>query len=110
MEYLEAPSISCAERRLVYPVIKWLSKEKFIEYMDLARKFPAIPEYQIYPHIADPLAEDEEGSVSDRAVFIGKSIPTLDEGVRCWHSDERLELIGSVVYNISTKDWELQIP
>ena len=112
MEYLEAPSISSAERRLVYPIIKWLGKEKFVEYLELARTSPANPEYKIYPFIADPSTEDDFVLDSKRSVFIGKSIPTHDEGIDAYEygTNEKLELIGSVVYNVKTQDWELRIP
>lgn len=117
MEYIEAPSIQEISHKLVFPRIKWLSKEKFQEYINKGK--------QIYPFI-----KNRDNSSLSNCYFIGKTIQhNLDEGVRYNqyyqyydHDDYRpqsgnregnvfsLEIIGTVFKNTETDEWQLNVP
>ena len=82
MEYKEAPGISGASRNLIFPVIKWLSKSKFEEYLSL--------KYAIHPYI-NTVDDINEDSPSNR-VYTGK-----------------LDVIGSVLKDLNG-EWQLRVP
>jgi hypothetical protein len=100
MEYKEAPCIQSVSRKVVFPVIRWLDKRKFLEYQE--NNTP------IYPFLND----DNTNSKT----YVGKSIQNcLDEGVRYGHDYRlnnskiiNLEIIGSVLQDATGK-WVLQV-
>ena len=108
MEYNEAPCINRANRKYVFPVIKWLTKAKFEEYIELQLKHPDSNSYKVYPYLS---AIEDEDSPNNR-VYVGKSIPTnTDEGIRNYSYNRtlNLEVIGDVVKNLNG-EWELNFP
>ena len=109
MEYKEAPCIQNVDRNLAFPFISWLTKARFLEYLQTNRP--------IYPY----LMPNEESAASlpsnmIRRTFIGKSIQSnLSEGVRYGYDykllqkEINLEMIGSVMQTLNGQ-WELQVP
>jgi hypothetical protein len=104
MELLEFPSIQSVDRRVVFPLIKWLTKAKFEEYL----KYPN--QFQIHPYID---SNDGETVLSNR-IYIGKTIPSnTEEGVE-YGFDQRLnkqinlEIIGTVCKNVKN-EWQLNV-
>jgi hypothetical protein len=105
MEIVETPCIQNTDRRAVFPLIKWLSKQKFEEYL----KYPH--QFQIYPYI-----DSNEGvNVLSSRIYIGKTIPnSLDEGIEFGYDHRlnkkiNLEIIGTVSKNLRN-EWTLNIP
>lgn len=108
MEFTEAPSIELVSRRLQYPLIKWLTKAKFEEMLQRQDTHDAIQ-----PCIAD----------ADRAnsrIYVGKSVQThTGEGISYssyqyynytgGSSRINLEIIGSVIRDDMTGQWELHV-
>ena len=112
MNYKESPSISDANRKVVFPLINWLSKAKFEEYLKLESTDPF--EYKIYPYINSIDDIDRDDTIDNR-IFIGKTIPTsLDEEIdlRMYNYSQvhtTLEVIGNVIKNLNG-EWELRVP
>ena len=110
MEYKESPSINSANRKVVFPVIKWLSKIKFEEYLRLEAVNPFGYKIQPYLNAAD---EENEDTISNR-IYIGKSLPTNSDesmSLRIYYSNSNvssLEVIGSVMKNVNG-EWELKV-
>jgi hypothetical protein len=119
MEYAEAPSIQYADRRLVFPTIKWLSKAKFEQLMKTNAT--------IYPYISSidghgETNDDDENepfpslSMSNDRIYVGKSIQThLAEGVPfnpTFRNENAfsLEIIGCVRKSDSSGQWQLVVP
>jgi hypothetical protein len=106
MEYKEAPCIHNADRRLVFPVITWLTKAKFEELV--AKRTP------IHPFMYSD--NDSENQSITNQVFIGKTIQSnTHEGYHYGHdyqlgSSINLEIIGSVVCERLTGKWALHVP
>jgi hypothetical protein len=114
MEYKEAPCIQNADRNVVFPIITWFTKTKFLEHLREARP--------IFPFLEQD--EDTENTDNQKAssvvnqhrrVYVGKSIQSnLADGVGYGHDhlsnkSINLEVIGSVVCDL-TGQWSLQIP
>lgn len=105
MEYSEAPSITNVDRRLVFPLIKWLTKEKFIEDLKSVNLNQIHPHMNVYENENDPF----------KRVYIGKSIPmNRDEGIRNPYSyyeqnSLNLEILGTVSRDLNG-DWSLKVP
>lgn len=117
MEYIESPSIQEINHKVVFKRIKWLTKDKFLNYLNKG--------IEIYPNIETSLSTKER-------FYIGKTIQhDLAEGVRFneyssyYHYQEEhdepvetsqrdnnfnLEIIGTVLKNSITKEWQLNVP
>ena len=112
MEYLETSNVEGIKRSLVYPDLHWLTKSKFIEIINLQKKYNS-NENKIHPYL--DLIEGQHAI--DFQIFIGKSIPSIGgEGVRQYshYYDDHdflsnLEVIGTVVKNLNTNNWELNV-
>lgn len=105
MEYCEAPSIQQISRKLLFPAIKWLTKEKFEECVNKNQ--------DIHPHL-DPMEADSSSKSSANRLYIGKTIQNnINEGVRfAYRSDNRqinLEIIGTVSKSLDNQ-WHLSVP
>lgn len=112
MEYVESPSIQEINHKVIFKQIKWLNKDKFLEYLKKGK--------EIYPNIEN----------NKEKVYIGKTIQNnLNEGIRFneynshyyynnqnepferSHRDNNfnLEIIGSVLKNKVNKEWQLNV-
>lgn len=108
MEYVEAPSIQSVSRQHTYSPIKWISKAKFLEMLHNSEQ-----REQIRPY----LNSDDTDRVDNR-VFVGRTSQNdNNEGVRNMHEhwcrENRLpiflDIIGSVVRNELSGEWELHV-
>lgn len=98
MSFSEAPSVQEISRKLTFSSINWLTREKFLEFINLNQS--------IYPYLI------EDG----KKCFIGKTIQNnLKEGVRFgrdFYSGNNiinLEIIGTVSEN-ENNEWILNVP
>lgn len=113
MEYVEAPSIQYPARNVVFPFIKWLNKDRFVELIN--------KQEQIHPYIDSIYANATDDHNAARSkpterIYVGKSIQSnLQEGVKHYEygysgdqTSMALEIIGSVSRNLNG-DWELTV-
>lgn len=109
MEYEEAPSIQSVSREHQYSPIRWLSKSRFEEMIQSQQQRDLIRPYL-----------DDTNRFNHSRVYIGRtstSNETGHQGVRNSnqyfvqenHVPEYLEIIGSVVHNEMTGQWELHV-
>lgn len=102
MEFIiESPCMLNPSRKIEFPVLKWLNKSQFEEYLKLQSADPDA--FSIYPYI-----DQIEGDSNSR-IFIGKSLPHSNEGVQSWKNrNSKLEIIGTVAKNIKN-EWQLSV-
>lgn len=86
MEFKESAAIENAERKLSFPFINWLNKQKFEEYIKTNTP--------INPH------QETDGN---NRIFVGKSIPHSSDNAT------QLEVIGTVLKLFETGEWVLQV-